>query len=124
MSADSGWTPRRGPPPGTVICDVVEIPDPGAKGFVLGTGPEWIALFIVRKNGSVFGYANDCPHARLPLDWPPGRFLTEDEKEILCGRHGARFRIEDGACLAGPCKGKSLAPVPVGIAGAHIVLTA
>jgi nitrite reductase/ring-hydroxylating ferredoxin subunit len=42
-----------------------------------------------------------------------GRYLTRDNRRILCGGHGALFRIDDGRCTAGPCEGDFLEPWPV-----------
>ena len=45
-----------------------------------------------------------------------------DRRHILCATHGALFRIEDGHCLAGPCKGKGLTAVAVAVAGGEVRL--
>lgn len=79
-------------------------------------------MFVVRKGDDVFGYVNICPHARTPLDWTPNQFLTRDKTNLLCATHGAQFRIEDGFCVAGPCPGSSLTPVPIGISGGDVVI--
>jgi nitrite reductase/ring-hydroxylating ferredoxin subunit len=34
---------------------------------------------------------------------------------LLCASHGALFEKEQGLCIAGPCAGKSLKPVPLRI---------
>ena len=59
------------------------------------------------------GYVNSCPHTGGPLDWIEGQFLDLNGQYIVCATHGALFRIEDGHCLAGPCKGKGLTAVEV-----------
>jgi len=79
-------------------------------------------MFVVRRGNDVFGYVNICPHAGTPLDWTPGQFLTRDKTNLLCATHGAQFRIEDGLCVAGPCPGSSLTPVPIGILGGDVVI--
>ena len=58
-------------------------------------------------------YVNSCPHLGVPLDWAPDRFLSRDGSLIVCATHGAVFRIENGACLHGPCYGDRLEPVTV-----------
>ena len=110
------------PPPGYVLCRLDEVGDVGTKGFTFGSGRERFEMFIVRRDGEVFGYINKCPHARTPLDWTPHQFLTRDRANLLCATHGARFRIEDGYCVAGPCPGASLTPVPVAIENDDIVI--
>lgn len=105
---------KRGDPlPGTALCALDEIDDPGAKGLTLGSGTSRLDIFLIRKDGAVYAYLNLCPHAATRLDNWPDRFLTQDERHILCGNHAALFRIEDGFCTSGPCAGKSLERVPV-----------
>jgi nitrite reductase/ring-hydroxylating ferredoxin subunit len=57
-------------------------------------------------------YVNSCPHLGVPLDWLPGQFLTTDGTRIMCATHGAEFRISDGHCVKGPCRGEALTKVP------------
>ena len=104
---------------GTVLCRLDEIPDPGGKGFALPGGPRF---FVVRLGEEVWGYFNACPHQGVNLDWNPDVFLSYDKDVIQCATHGARFSIKTGQCIAGPCPGRSLAPVEVSIAGGTVVL--
>ena len=69
-------------------------------------------LFAVKKDDQITLYFNRCPHLGTPLEWEEDRFLDADGALIQCSTHGALFRIEDGRCLAGPCKGKYLLAVP------------
>ena len=69
-------------------------------------------LFAVKKDDQISLYFNRCPHLGTPLEWEEDRFLDADAALIQCSTHGALFRIEDGRCLAGPCKGKYLQAVP------------
>lgn len=111
---EKGAVRKHGAPlPGTALCALDEIDDPGAKGLTLGTAASHLDIFLIRKDGAVYGYLNLCPHAATRLDNWPDRFLTQDENRILCGNHAALFRIEDGFCTSGPCAGKSLEAVPV-----------
>lgn len=108
------------PPRGTRLCALDEIADPGARGFVFGSGNERFELFVVRSDGAVRAFVNACPHQGTPLETFPHRFLTRDSSEILCTTHGARFRIADGHCLAGPCRGQALTPVHVRVSEGEI----
>ena len=104
---------------GRVLCVLDDIPDPGGKGFALaGRQP----FFVIRTGQRVRGYLNTCPHQGTPLDWKPDTFLTYDKSLIQCSTHWARFRIDDGECVAGPCVGKSLNPVAVRVRDGAIVL--
>lgn len=69
-------------------------------------------MFVVKKDNQVYLYWNRCPHLGTPLEWEEDRFLDSDGALIQCSTHGALFQIEDGNCLAGPCKGKFLRAIP------------
>ena len=107
-----------------VLCALEEIDNPGSREFSWGDGPWPLEFFVVRKDASVFGFVNRCPHAGHALNWQPDRFLTREQDLILCNSHGARFRIGDGMCVSGPCPGASLEPVTVRIDGGRIVADA
>ena len=102
-----------------VLCSLDDIPNPGGKGFALAGQPPF---FVIRTGDEVRGYFNTCPHQGTPLDWKPDTFLSYDKSLIQCSTHWARFRIDDGECVAGPCLGKSLAAIAVRNCGGEIVL--
>ena len=80
-------------------------------------------LFLIRQEDSVVGYRNICPHIGTPLNWSPDRFLDLDKQYIVCATHGARFRVEDGECISGPCLGDALEPVALEIRAGDVFLT-
>jgi nitrite reductase/ring-hydroxylating ferredoxin subunit len=105
-----------------VICPLHELADPGARAFTLGEG-EWpLRGFVVRRGGRVHAYVNHCPHAGFPLNWRPDQFLTPDAQMILCVMHGARFEIETGRCVIGPCEGLGLQALPVHVRNGYVLL--
>lgn len=108
-------------PAGVKLCALDELADPGARGFVLQIGETYFHGFVVRKDGSVRGYVDRCPHAGLPLPQRLDVYLTLDASLIQCSWHGALFRIEDGACVGGPCAGARLKPWPVGVEDGRVV---
>ncbi len=101
------------------LCRLDEIPDPGGRGFV---PPDRPPFFVVRRGGRVWGYVNSCPHQGVTLDWKPDSFLSPEKDLIQCATHGARFVIETGRCIAGPCPGRSLTPVPLRLADGMVIL--
>ncbi len=93
------------------LCRLEEIEEGGAREF----GPEpgrFLSMFAVRRGDTVVVYEKCCPHLGVPLNWAPDRFLDARRRHILCGTHGALFRVEDGVCVKGPCVGAALTPVP------------
>ena len=105
-----------------VICHLSDIADPGARAFSIGEGAWPLRGFLVRRNRDVFAYVNRCPHAGHPLNMRPDEFLSADRAMILCNSHGALFNIFDGACIAGPCVGQGLQPLPVRVEEGSIVI--
>lgn len=107
--------------PGTPLCALSALEPTGAKGLLVGEGPARLDLFVVRARGGVKAYRNTCPHRGTPLETFEDRFLDAAGREIVCTTHGARFRAEDGLCLSGPCRGKSLEAIPVRVENKIIV---
>lgn len=103
----------------TVLCDLNSIDSNGAKGIDVNGNH----LVVVRKEEQVFVYVNSCPHIGITLEFQPDQFLDLDGKFIQCANHGALFEIETGDCIAGPCSGQSLRPVPITIEDNQIMIT-
>jgi nitrite reductase/ring-hydroxylating ferredoxin subunit len=102
-----------------LLCRLEDIPDGQAKGFPAPPGG-FTGLFAVRRGGTVHVYVNSCPHIGLPLEPVPDRFLDRKRELIVCAAHGARFRVEDGVCISGPCMGDVLEAVPVTLLGDEV----
>ena len=107
-------------PAGVTLCDLASVPEPGARGFVLQIGEAYFHGFVVRADGGVHGYVDRCPHAGLPLPQRLDLYLTLDASLIQCSWHGALFRIQDGACVGGPCAGARLTPWPVQVTDGQV----
>lgn len=104
------------------LCRFDELEENASRGFSLTLdGATW-EIFIVRRDNRVYGYQNVCPHRGTNLDWLPDQFMDPDREFIQCATHDARFRVEDGLCVAGPCVGQRLAAVPVAVVNGEVVL--
>ena len=90
------------------LCRIDQLADPGTQNVVLGEGEDELDIVIVQTNGERHAYINCCPHQFIPLETFPNRFLTEDKKYFVCSGHGARFALNTGECVRGPCLGKGL----------------
>ncbi len=88
------------------LCRLTDLPQ-GSRGLLQDETGRW-RLLVVRRGDELHAYRNRCPHTGAPLEWRPHDFLDREGRHILCSLHGALFRIEDGLCLAGPCRGQSL----------------
>jgi nitrite reductase/ring-hydroxylating ferredoxin subunit len=108
-------------PPGVTLGPLDLIPDGTARNFVLELRAGRFHGFVVRRGDAVHGYVDRCPHMGLPLAQKLDAYLTDDRALIACSWHGALFRIDDGACVGGPCAGAALQPWPVVVSGGMIV---
>jgi nitrite reductase/ring-hydroxylating ferredoxin subunit len=95
----------------TRLCALDDIPEGGSNGFTVESSSGISLYMAIRREGRVFVYFNSCPHTGVPLDIRPGQFLSLDKGHIQCSTHGAKFRIDDGRCVSGPCPGQSLRAV-------------
>jgi nitrite reductase/ring-hydroxylating ferredoxin subunit len=98
-----------------LICAATDLVEagPGARFEVAGAdGP--LAAFAVRVlGGMVRAYVNRCPHMGTELDWQPGDFFEESGLYLVCATHGALFEPATGFCVAGPCRGATLARLAI-----------
>ncbi len=102
------------------LCRANDIVDGGAIAVenVMKPGD---SVLLLRQGERVFAYHNICPHAGKRLDWSPGKFLF-DNGLLVCTAHGACFKVADGLCISGPCRGESLQAVAVEIRGGEVSL--
>jgi nitrite reductase/ring-hydroxylating ferredoxin subunit len=64
-----------------------------------------MALLLRDENGAIVAYRNLCRHLPVPLDGGTGELLSDDGAHLVCGTHGATYRLHDGYCVEGPCEG-------------------
>ena len=103
------------------LCRLDELGDNESREFHISRHDPH-SVFVVRQSSHVYAYRNRCPHTGAPLNWQGDNFLSLDHSFIQCSLHGAQFRIEDGACVWGPCLRQRLAAVRVTIEHDSIVL--
>ena len=96
----------------SVLCTSAELAENGEKGISLYHADEQIVL-LIRREGQVYAYRNHCPHTGVELNWQPDQFLDNEGFYIQCSVHGAKFEVETGLCVSGPCADQSLLPVSV-----------
>lgn len=106
------------------ICDYETLSDPGSYGFSVEKNGESVEGFVVKSDAACFAYRNSCPHTGSPLDWVDHQFLDADGALIQCAVHDARFIIDSGECISGPCHGESLQSLPIVVQDDGIYLQA
>lgn len=80
------------------------------------------ALVLLDHDGTPRAFINRCKHVPIPLDGGSRQFFTGDKEALLCGTHGARYRLTDGYCVSGPCHGAKLDPILIQVANGIIEL--
>jgi nitrite reductase/ring-hydroxylating ferredoxin subunit len=90
----------------------------------LPSWPRLEALVLRDAQGVPRAYLNRCRHLPIPIDGASREFLTADAQLIECRTHGARFRLNDGMCVAGPCEGLALLHIELIVEGDELFLIA
>lgn len=105
------------------LCALADLGDPDVRG-VTGEDADGrpLRLIVARWRGRLHGYVNRCPHNGVPLDFVPGQFLDRKGRRLMCGTHGARFRVDSGRCTAGPCRGRGLTRVALEVRDGQVRL--
>lgn len=80
---------------------------PVRSAWGLGTG------FVVRYEGVLYAYLNQCAHVPVELDWQEGQFFDDSGLYLICATHGATYETNTGYCVMGPCRGKRLHKIDI-----------
>lgn len=88
-------------------CELEDISDGGGRDATLQCDGEELPVMLLRQGTRVHAYMNVCPHQGRMLNFAPNRFMVKDGA-VMCSHHGATFRVTDGTCLGGPCRGAAL----------------
>lgn len=98
------------------LCQQDELAEYQTRSFTIELHDEdALELFLLKQDGHVRAYLNHCPHLGIPLNWQPDNFMSLEGTHIQCSTHGALFQLEDGHCIAGPCRGEDLTPLNIDI---------
>ncbi len=112
----------RSAPGASWSCPVSSLAPGQTAKFSLRCGDRGVEGFVVNHEGRFFAYVNRCAHAGTTLDCWPNEFFTEDGRHLICATHGAVYLPDTGLCVAGPCPGASLTPLPVAQRGDSLVI--
>jgi nitrite reductase/ring-hydroxylating ferredoxin subunit len=106
-----------------LICRSEDVAD-GGLGFkfpIVRHGRE-AEGFVVRFQGRVHAYVNECSHTPVELDWNNRNFFDTSGLYLICATHGALFAPDTGACLGGRCDGRGLVKLDVAERDGNIYL--
>ncbi|MDW5417283.1 Rieske 2Fe-2S domain-containing protein [Iodobacter sp. CM08] len=100
--------------PDRVLCQSGDLLERGlAQRFTLEWGGRERSAFVVRYNGRVYAYINECAHIPIEMDFNPGDLFDLSRSWLVCSTHGAYYAPNTGLCLGGPCPGRKLISLPV-----------
>lgn len=102
-------------------CALDDIPDGGGRETALQGRDGQLPVMLLREGARVYGYINVCPHQGRMLNFAPNRFMVRDGS-VMCSHHGATFRVTNGACLGGPCRGAPLRPVTTVVQDGEVLI--
>ena len=97
--------------------------DPSTIKFKFLMKGENMTGFALLFDGGYYVYRNQCQHLPVELDWEENDFFDVDKKFIVCATHGALYQPQSGLCVAGPCNGENLMPIPFEVTQNYIVIT-
>lgn len=97
-----------------LICASADLTEAGrGVRFALEWNGRTREAFVIRFQGKVYGYFNECGHVPAELDWQPGEFFDASGLYLICSVHGALYSPQTGHCLGGRCQGRGLTPLPL-----------
>jgi nitrite reductase/ring-hydroxylating ferredoxin subunit len=86
----------------------------GGLVFSYRDGPFEESGILVATQDGLRAWRNMCRHLAVRLDRDrPGQVSAPDRLHLVCSEHGALYRPDTGECVAGPCAGSRLRPLPV-----------
>jgi nitrite reductase/ring-hydroxylating ferredoxin subunit len=97
------------------LCAVGDVADGAGIVVPVSRGFPIMEVIVIRNGASFIGYWNRCMHMPVPLNMLDRVEMSPDGSALVCDHHYATFRIADGYCTAGPCKGESLQAVALAV---------
>jgi nitrite reductase/ring-hydroxylating ferredoxin subunit len=98
-----------------------DFPERSATPIRYRAGQREVWAIVVRRDGQLSAYLDECPHMFLPLTQRGRRVLSADGERLRCTNHGAEFAVADGRALSGPVDGLTPVAIDVGADGSVLV---
>lgn len=105
-----------------VVCRADALGEKQTAKFRIGRGRQAREGFVIRHEGVLHAYRNECRHVPMTMDWVENRFLSRDGCWIQCATHGALYEIASGLCVSGPPSGQHLRSLPVAVEDGKVVV--
>ncbi|MDH5376746.1 MAG: Rieske 2Fe-2S domain-containing protein [Gammaproteobacteria bacterium] len=106
-----------------LLCKKSQLEENLAIGIDSLDDPNVQEFVVIMRDGQVYAYENKCPHTGVSMNWQPNEFMDLDGFYLQCSIHGAKFQVEDGFCVWGPCAQQSLNAVSISLQGDDVFLT-
>ena len=84
------------------------LPDNHTKSFVIYELTPPLDIILIHHCGQHYAYIDQCPHFGVSLNWKPDQYYDVENHYLQCSTHGAKFQIDNGLCIYGPCHGAFL----------------
>lgn len=109
----------------TLICPAEALQEngPGVR-FRVSICKRPAPAFVIRYQGGVYAYLNECAHKAVELDWEEGHFFDTAGRHLICATHGALYDPVSGACAGGRCGKRGLTALPVTERDGQVFLSA
>ena len=96
-----------------VICSGVQVPELGKFSFSVNYRGTRRSAILVRFNGVVYGYLNQCVHMPKRLDCEHNHIFDESGRYLQCSMHRICYDPASGESLSEICAGKRLTALKV-----------
>ncbi|HEC11789.1 MAG TPA: Rieske (2Fe-2S) protein [Acidiferrobacteraceae bacterium] len=107
----------------TRLCAIRELENSGlGVRFVVQLDGRSRSAFVIRFDGEIKAFINECAHIGVELDWQPGIFFDSTGQQLICSTHGARYNPLTGECISGRCAGRGLIAIKIREVGEEVHL--
>ncbi|HBA65812.1 MAG TPA: (2Fe-2S)-binding protein [Methylococcaceae bacterium] len=110
---------RRVPEP---ICQGYQVTELGKFSFNINYRGKSRSAILIRFNGAVYGYLNQCVHMPRALDCEDSNIFDESGRYLQCSMHSICYDPVSGQSLSEICAGKKLTALKVREEGSWVYL--
>lgn len=95
------------------VCPSIALAELGSRRLSILYRGEPREAILVRFQGAIYGYLNQCVHMPRELDCEQRHVFDQTGSSIRCSMHGITYKPETGECLSAICAGKLLTQLRV-----------